>query len=142
MVHAIAATMKKPPTALPFTNTFMINKTFFTGIILGVSMLSSCYYDNKEELYPNTYGTKITCDSANLTYTNSIKTLVDAHCASSSCHAAGGTSPDLSSYTNVTNNITRVKARAIDLKTMPASGPLTVCEINKLQAWINAGTPE
>lgn len=134
--------MKKLPTVLPFTNTFMINKTFFTGIILGVSMLSSCYYDNKEELYPNTYGTQITCDTTNLTYTNSIKTIIDANCASSSCHSTGGTSPDLSSYTNVTSNITRVKVRAIDLKTMPASAPLSVCEINKLQAWINAGTPQ
>jgi hypothetical protein len=119
-----------------------MNKYKIIGVVMSLTMLAGCYYDNKEELYPNTYGTEITCDTANITYTNSIKTLVDANCASSSCHAAGGTSPDLSSYTNVTNNITRVKARAIDLKTMPASSPLTVCEINKLQAWINAGTPK
>jgi hypothetical protein len=120
----------------------MMNKTIIIIIVLGVSILSGCYYDNKEELYPNTYGTQITCDTSNLTYTNSIKTIIDANCASSSCHGAGGTSPDLSSYINVTSNITRVKARAIDLKTMPASAPLSVCEINKLQAWINAGTPQ
>ncbi len=119
-----------------------MNKYKILGVAICLSMLAGCYYDNKEELYPNTYGTQITCDTTNLTYTNSIKTIIDGNCATSSCHGVGASFPDLTTYINVTSNITRVKARAIDLKTMPASGPLPVCEINKLQAWINAGTPQ
>lgn len=119
-----------------------MKKLFNISALSLLLLATSCYYDNKEELYPNTYGGTTSCDTTNQKYSTGINTIINNNCASSSCHGAGGNSPDLSTYTNVISNITRVKARAIDLKTMPAAGPLSICDINKLQAWINAGTPQ
>lgn len=119
-----------------------MNKYKILGVAICLSMLAGCYYDNKEELYPNTYGTQITCDTTNLTYINSIKTIIDGKCATSSCHG-GAQPPNLTSYQNVINNISSIESTTLgSIKTMPKSSQLPVCEINKLQAWINAGTPQ
>lgn len=119
-----------------------MKKLLILGAFATLLYSTGCYYDNKEELYPNTYGGTSTCDTTNQTYTASIKTIIDVNCASVGCHVTGGQSPDLTSYQKVKDNITRVKVRAIDLKTMPAAAPLSVCDMNKLTAWINAGTPQ
>lgn len=109
---------------------------FSLGILF---TLSACYYDNEEELYPTATSN---CDTTNLTYANGIKTIIDTRCSGSSCHVSGTTSPDLSTYQGLVNNIARVKVRAIDEKSMPAAAPLSACEIKKLTTWINAGTPQ
>jgi len=117
-----------------------MKKIVYTALAL--ALLTGCYYDNKEELYPNTFGNNTACDTTNLTYNNGIKALINGNCASAGCHVPGATSPDLSTYTGVVSNITRVKIRAIDQKSMPASAPLPLCELSKLTAGINAGTPQ
>jgi PBP1b-binding outer membrane lipoprotein LpoB len=120
----------------------MKKQLIYLSILSAILFSSSCYYDNKEELYPNTFGGTSTCDTTNQKYSTGINTLINNNCATAGCHVTGATSPDLSSYQKVKDNITRVKVRAIDQKTMPAAGPLSVCDINKLTAWINAGMPQ
>jgi PBP1b-binding outer membrane lipoprotein LpoB len=107
-------------------------------IMLSIVILSGCYYDNEEELYPNQTSTTT---PTTVTYSSDIQPLIASNCASSNCHQSGATSPDLSDYTKLTANITRVKVRAIDEKTMPSAGPLSNADIAKLQSWIDARTP-
>jgi hypothetical protein len=52
---------------------------------------------------------------------------------------AGAQIPDLSTYDGVSNNILRIQVRAIDEKSMPSAGPLSACDLQKLQIWINNG---
>lgn len=118
-----------------------MKKILSITLIAAVACLSACYYDNEEELYPNTAGTA-NCDTTGQTYTNSIKSIIDTRCATPGCHAAGAPNVNLSTYQSVVGQIGRIKVRAIDEKTMPAAAPLPACEINKLTAWINAGTPQ
>lgn len=114
-------------------------KLLSTIIFLNIIVISSCYYDKEEQLYPNSVDTD--CNKP-LTYTNGIKTLIDANCASTGCHVTGGTSPDLSNFTSVTANVTKIIARAITQKNMPAPSGMSTCNITKLDNWIKAGMPQ
>ena len=110
-------------------------KILLATLLFGFIVLSGCYYDKEEELYPNS-GTNC---SATLTYNTGIKTLIDGNCAN--CHKPGGNSPDLTTYALVKANITIIKLRAITLKNMPSSG-LNTCNFTKLDNWIKAGALE
>lgn len=101
------------------------------------SLLSSCYYDVEEELYPFTSS----CDTASITYATKIAPVISQNCAKSGCHVSGAQLPDLSDYSKLSANINRVKERAVVSKTMPPSGPLANCDIKALQTWIDAGAP-
>lgn len=111
---------------------------FFIALIVG-TILSSCYYDNEQELYPAVQ----VCDTASLTYDSVISDIINGKCALPACHG-GSQNPNLSNFAGVSANIDRVKARAVDLKTMPPASAtqLTDCEITKLQFWINNGAPQ
>lgn len=116
-----------------------MNKIVFTSLLLMFIVASGCYYDKKEELYPNQNNGD--CNGT-YTYNNGIKTLVNTNCAYSGCHVAGGISPDLSTYTLLKASINSVKTRAIDLKNMPSPTGMTSCNITKLDNWIKNNMPE
>lgn len=111
---------------------------YVSAILLLISF-NGCYYDKEDELYPN--GPGANCDTSNVTYSATIQPLVANRCAIPGCHMAGAQAPDLSTYSGLVNNITRVQARALDLKTMPPTGPISICESNTMRKWINQGTP-
>ncbi len=115
-----------------------ITKLLFIGFIIS-GIISSCYYDNEEELYP----TVTECSTDSLTYDANIATIINSKCATPACH--GGTqSPNLSDYNSVNTSKDRIKTRAVDQKTMPplSSNALNDCEIKQLEAWINNGAPQ
>ncbi len=68
-----------------------------------------------------------------------VKTLMQANCQS--CHnntiANGGMNWTVDC--NIVANKDRIKARAVDLGTMPPTGPLAQSDKDKISAWINAG---
>lgn len=116
-----------------------MKKIALTTLLLGFIVLTGCYYDKEEELYPNKFNP---CDTTNLTYNTAIKAIINSNCGSSGCHIAGGTSPDLSTYTLLKANITSVKFRAIEVKNMPSPSGMSACNISKLDHWITIGMPE
>ena len=108
-------------------------------ILLIFGIISSCYYDNEQELYP----TPVVCDTTQLVYDGKISAIINSKCATPACH--GGTQiPNLSDFVRVKANINRIKTRAIDQKTMPLASavPLTDCELQQLELWINNGSPQ
>lgn len=70
---------------------------------------------------------------------SAVKSLVAAKCQS--CHnnttANGGMNFQVEC--NIVTNKTRIKVRAVDEGTMPATGPLTQAEKDIISAWITAG---
>jgi len=68
-----------------------------------------------------------------------VKALMQANCQS--CHnntiANGGMNWTVDC--NIVANKDRIKARAVDLGTMPPTGPLAQSDKDKISAWINAG---
>jgi len=133
--------------------TFLVSM-FFAAILTIVS----CEYDREEEeeiiiepivtdttsvdtTSPGTTDTTANTTPPAVTYDNTVKTIVDASCANSSCHVPGGQFPDLSSYSGVNAQKARVKARAVDLETMP---PTTMSSSDRkvLKDWIDSGAKE
>lgn len=120
------------PIKFIFNHSMMRQVIFFIGTLL---VLSGCYFDKEEELYPNSFGV----DTTTYYYAKDIKPLVDTYCATGVCHKTGFQLPDLSTYAGLSANATRVRVRAVEQRSMPAAGPLPVSEINKIRNWIDAG---
>jgi len=106
-------------------------------------MVSGCYYDVAEELYPVT-GSVAPCDS-NPSYNSFIKPLMDTKCTG--CHQPGGTSPDLTTYSSVKAKAVSISGRinrnSGDPLLMPQNGPkLDTCNLKSFQLWIDKGCPQ
>ncbi len=112
-------------------------------IFFAIITLSSCYYDNKEDLYVF-YNNQ--CDTTSISYSLDIEPIINAQCLS--CHNANSASGNvnLDSYDNVKasgqvgslyGTITATNGYNI----MPESGPMILCNIDKIDAWIKAGMP-
>jgi hypothetical protein len=110
--------------------TFVFTGLFFTG----------CYYDNEEELYPGS----VDCDVTNVDYSTVIKPIADSNCAISGCHVPGTGLPDLTTYVGLKTiaDNGKLNDRVVVRKDMPPSGPLSNCDIDKIEAWISQGAPE
>lgn len=114
------------------------------GLLSLIYLISvSCYYDNEEELYPTDPNNPNLCATDSLTYDGDVASIINAKCAIPACHG-GSQSPALSNFTEVSNNLDRIRVRALEAETMPppSSTPLTDCEKQKLGAWINSGAPQ
>jgi cytochrome c553 len=111
-------------------------------MLLAISV-TSCYYDNEEELYPDTGG----CDTANVTYSASISPIMQSRC--NGCHdastASGGVvTSDYAGLKTVADNGRLWGAVNHDdgYSPMPKNaGKLSDCDLSKIKAWIGAGAP-
>ena len=101
--------------------------------------VSSCYYDNKEDLYPEDPNA---CKTAGLTYDADTKAIFAQSCATTGCHIAGAQAPYFETYLDISQNIAKIEKRALVEKTMPPSGPLSSCSQSQLTQWIADGYPE
>ena len=108
-----------------------------------VLAMSSCTYDNLEELYGYPYN----CPTDSVKYSVDVSKIVQSSCAVSGCHldpaAAGGV--DLSTYQSVFDNKENIRDR-INRPTnadghMPLGGVLNPCSIDEITAWIDMGAP-
>lgn len=99
-------------------------------------LFSSCYKDNEETLYGIN---KVDCSS--VTYSKNVNSIIVNKCATAGCHNQGGTPPELGSYNLDKSKIDRIITRAVTLKTMPTSGPLSNADQATLKCWSDAGTP-
>ncbi len=111
-----------------------------------VTSVSSCYYDNYEDLYSE-IGTG--CDTTALSYSAEIAPLLSARCATSGCHDAQSMQSglNLSNYADASIIALdgRLLARTL-LPTgsggaMPPSGALDPCSLDHLEQWVSQGAP-
>lgn len=122
-------------------------KIIFSSLTLLVflGIFSGCYYDRKEELYPSSL---IGCDTTNVTYLGTLKTITDNQCATAGCHLGPAPSGiDLSHYEGL-------RKTAADGTLMPSlyhTGPhpmpkaglrLDACTLARFRNWINEGMKE
>jgi len=119
-------------------------------IILALAILSGCYYDNEEELYPN-FGSN--CDTTNVTYSGTIFPIISGDCIS--CHS--GSVPQgnvlLEDYTTISAAAAIPAGQYGSLygaishdpgnSPMPKNGTqLSDCKIKQVKIWIDAGAPD
>lgn len=103
-------------------------------------LLAGCYYDKEEVLYPGSF-----CDTANVTYSGTAKGIIETNCAVGGCHVAGGTGPgNFTIYSDVKQRVDNGTFRILVLenRTMPPSFSLSLCELEQLSIWLDAGAPE
>ncbi|MEI6190061.1 MAG: hypothetical protein WCP61_06545 [Chitinophagia bacterium] len=121
------------------------NKQFFI-LLVGIILFSACYYDKKDQIYPQVVVT--TCDTTNITYGVTVTNILVSNCTS--CH--GATTANLSGGGILLNSYAAVKPYVTNGKlinsilqngqasAMPKNGTkLDVCTINKMILWVNKG---
>jgi hypothetical protein len=109
-------------------------------------IVTSCYYDNEEYLYPGLPDGQ--CDTTGVTYSAVVAPILASNC--NACHNTATASGNVitSTYdglkTAVNSGIFR---KAINHESgaspMPKNGnKLPACELLKIDAWINQGAPQ
>ncbi len=121
-----------------------MKKTFGITLLLMLALLfTSCYRDNKEEIYKNF--DQAGCDTTDTKFSTTVQPIFIDNCALSGCHV--GSSPqsglDLSTYTDIETIASdgRLEKRITNNPgpIMPPSGALPQCEINKILKWVSNG---
>lgn len=114
--------------------------------ILMILLLSSCYYDKADILYPQSNVSN--CDTTNITYANQVSQILNTYC--NNCHgattaAAVGGGINLSNYSSMkahVDNGSLINSILQNGKASPMpknANKLDNCSINKIQIWINKG---
>lgn len=116
-----------------------MNKIHFSIALLALVFLIGCYNDNEEELYGNT-----SCNIITVSFSKDIMPLIQAECATSGCHVQGGAGNGIfDNYQNVKAKVDNgsLMDRVVVQKSMPPSKPLSSCQVEYIEAWINQGAP-
>lgn len=123
----------------------MNKNILFNSIIITGStfILSSCYYDNAEELYLQA----VECDTSSVSYKDAIVPFLEQAC--NNCHNAqtplGGINlQDFNQVKRTGSNGSLVGSmkHAPNYSIMPPSGEkMPDCDILKIETWINNGMP-
>ncbi len=109
---------------------------------LATSMLSSCYYDKADIVYP----TAGACDTTAATFSAKVLPLMNTSC--NMCHggtASAGAGIKLDTYTGVKAQLTAGRLlgsiqHQSGFSAMPKGGTkLSDCNIAIIKAWVNAG---
>lgn len=115
-------------------------------LIMVITLLASCYYDNEEALYPSL---NTQCDTTNVTFSGTVVPMLAGNCLS--CHsnstaAAFGNNIRLEDYADV-----QIRAAAVagsikhtgNYSPMPKNGgKLKDCAIRQFDIWVRQGMPD
>jgi hypothetical protein len=113
-----------------------LNKIIFslTIVIAAAIIFNACKKDNYKPV----------CDGSNLTYNSGISAIISSSCLSSSCHGAGSSNPNFTTYALLHPYLTngKFKTKVIDEKSMPKTGKLSNDQLNKIECWVENNYPE
>lgn len=111
-------------------------------ILAALAVLSSCYYDSEEDLYP-----ELGCSTDDMSYVNDILPIIDQNCMV--CHSAsanfGGVTLEgydaLKIWVDNGRFLGSIR-RDPGFSPMPQGQPqILQCNIEKIESWINDGAP-
>jgi mono/diheme cytochrome c family protein len=121
-------------------------KTFFT-LLTGAALLSGCYYDKAEEVYPQLLLNN-SCDTAGtISYSTHITVVLQNHCLS--CHSTASPSGNvtLDTYAGVqavaaSGQFLGSVEHQAGFSQMPSNNPqLQPCQLTQIRKWVQAGAP-
>lgn len=126
-----------------------IIRIFAYFLLVCMISLTSCYYDNEEDLYP---GDGQPCDTTNVTFSGTVFPVISANCTS--CHSGAVPQGNISlvNYATISAQAKIDPGNAGSLygaishnpgnSPMPKNGnKLTDCTIMQIKKWIDEGTP-
>lgn len=116
----------------------MLRKTLFLLFTAVILLVNGCYYDNEEELYPNSF-----CDTTDVTYSTNIEPIVMRNCAVPGCHVQGGDgNGDFTQFPQVLEKVEDGSfLSTIKNGVMPPDDPLKACQVRQIELWIASGAP-
>lgn len=127
-------------------NTFLL----FTTILLFTMLISSCYYDNKDDLYEYKIvdGIGVPCEFTTVSYANDVAPILEVQC-NGACHNSVDrqgnivldTYNKVIPYVNDGSLMGSINHTGGFAPMPPSSQKIPSCEIEKLQAWVNDGAP-
>lgn len=108
-------------------------------------LLSACYYDNEEELYPEDPISSNSCDTVNVSYNLAVLPILEENCIS--CHTIASPSGNitLEGYSNLLREVNSGRlmgaiTHSPGFSPMPRNAnQLPDCEISTIQAWVSQG---
>ena len=121
-----------------------MKKSLIYAVLL-VLALSSCYYDNVEQVYPNV----IPCDTLNVVFNPKIQTILANNCLS--CHSnsvasSAGNGIKLQDYADVKTNLDKIigsVSHNSGYAAMPKNASIMdVCKIKSFVIWKKNNTPQ
>lgn len=120
----------------------MMARRIIKILLPAVILISGCYYDNEEDLYPSN-----PCVTEDMSYANDIAPIIQANCFA--CHSTGSNLAGilLDSYSGLKQAVDNGRLLgAINhlsgFSPMPKdASKLSACNIQKIESWVNAGTP-
>lgn len=120
-------------------------KCIFAILLISLTLLSSCYYDKEDVLYPLSGQS---CDTTVITYSQSIVPVLTSSCLG--CHSGANAAIGirLDNYAGVkamasNGMLVKVVTHAPGVSPMPKNGGmLSTCNITKIQKWVAAGAPQ
>jgi hypothetical protein len=114
----------------------------FLLVLITVIMVSSCYYDTEENLYPNQ-----NCSTENVSFSKDIQPIINSSCIS--CHSTAANLGNVAleghsavlKYANDGSLVGSVKHLS-GYSAMPqGASKLNACNISKIESWVQAGSP-
>ncbi len=105
---------------------------FAVIIVIVLSALQGCYYDNEAYLYKSA-----ACTDTISSYAGRLKSVIEVNCLG--CHGAGSSKGDYSTFDLVNADRDNVVCRAFDGNTcgnsMPPSGAMNNCDKEAFNLW-------
>ena len=105
-------------------------------MLMTISVLSACYYDNREDIYIDF---PKGCVTTGLVYSTDIEPIVMGYCIG--CHSQGGNLPVLETLQQMRDNQITV-SESISTGYMPQGRQMSACNVDKILAWYADGAPE
>lgn len=121
----------------------MKNHSLLLSGLISILIVSGCYYDVEEEIYPT-----LACDTTAVTYSGTIIPILENNCYS--CHSAAANFGNitlegydkLNAYVDNNQFIGAIRHEA-GFSPMPKNQPqLVECDLQKIEAWIADGAPD
>ena len=113
---------------------------FCIFIVISTLLVSSCYYDSEEDLYPS-----IDCDLTDITYSTAVLPIISTKCYGCHSQAANFGNITLEGHTSLKKYadngelLGSIKHQS-GFSAMPQNlAKLLDCEIEKIDAWVQAG---
>ena len=112
----------------------MIRK--ITSALMLATVLTGCYYDKEEVLYP----TAVDCSTLNPSFSAQVMPLIIESCGVVGCHDAssGNKGGPFTNYTQISNKATTIKTQVLS-GAMPQGSSLTAAQLQIISCWVSNG---
>lgn len=124
-----------------------MNRVIKIILLLAIALISGCYYDNEERLYPKLSNP---CDDTVVTYSGTVNQILQPCMACHSNMAANGGEggrikledyKDVVTYVNNGKLMGSIRHDDLFIAMPQKGGKLPACEISQLQKWIDNQKP-